>query len=259
MCHTRALVHIGAIGVWVRHLHDNINEARSSTFSHLTGVEFDRCLFVEWSLDFLMNMTHSLFGFSGCRLQLYLFVCCLLFGCLFFVYLSVYLFVVVVVFFSPCSFLVFFSCFLSVFRLSLFVCAWGGYNLMREVRATWTDLMKIKVDKQSILEAVQNILGEQTVDVASLLREIASELEADGIKEKEKTRKVTPISLHAGPMFQPYPGSESQRKTIRVLLCGCFDLMHCGHFNALRQAKNAFQVHTLAHPLCKTEKFVCPK
>ena len=33
---------------------------------------------------------------------------------------------------------------------------------------------------------------------------------------------------------------ERERYEYRIFLNGCFDLMHAGHFNALRQAKHLF-------------------
>ena len=31
--------------------------------------------------------------------------------------------------------------------------------------------------------------------------------------------------------------AKSEKKVVRVLMSGCFDLLHAGHYNALRQSK----------------------
>jgi len=40
--------------------------------------------------------------------------------------------------------------------------------------------------------------------------------------------------------IQPSPGQGPRRKELRIFLNGCFDIMHAGHYNALRQCKATF-------------------
>lgn len=43
------------------------------------------------------------------------------------------------------------------------------------------------------------------------------------------------VSSKQGSQIQP--ASPKQKKFKRIYIDGCFDLMHSGHFNAIRQAK----------------------
>merc|ERR1719386_562706 len=64
--------------------------------------------------------------------------------------------------------------------------------------------------------------------------------------QASSAQKANCIARHLCGLQLPWdhlgspPPSPKANQSIRVLLSGCFDLMHAGHYNALRQAKAVF-------------------
>lgn len=82
-------------------------------------------------------------------------------------------------------------------------------------------------------------MGGQEADIAGVCPELA----AEGLPQLEEQWVEVNEELQFRWHRPPLEVVEQQWQdpgTVRILLNGCFDLMHVGHFNALRQAKSLF-------------------
>src|SRR5688572_24829112 len=95
------------------------------------------------------------------------------------------------------------------------------------VASTLTDLLQRYTtadDKRKLLECVQ----DQTAKQLLLLLEQKS---SDSTLEKPLNGGGSTITTN------PIADTGNKKKPVRVYIDGCFDIMHSGHYNAVRQAK----------------------
>lgn len=91
--------------------------------------------------------------------------------------------------------------------------------------------------------------SESSAAIAEALRSLFEQQEiADYFVEASPKQRAECVARHLCGLSPPWldksdsppPSPAKGDKSIRVLLTGCFDLMHAGHYNALRQARAAF-------------------
>eukprot|EP01104_Vermistella_antarctica_P000697 TRINITY_DN1082_c0_g1_i1.p2 TRINITY_DN1082_c0_g1~~TRINITY_DN1082_c0_g1_i1.p2 ORF type:complete len:442 (-),score=128.55 TRINITY_DN1082_c0_g1_i1:1735-3060(-) len=85
-----------------------------------------------------------------------------------------------------------------------------------------------------VTEALDALLSKSEIDTEDLLTAISAYVEG------KSSNALTSSTSEDGSVVLTSSlsgGDEVEKKPVRVFLDGCFDLMHSGHFNALRQAK----------------------
>ena len=91
------------------------------------------------------------------------------------------------------------------------------------------------------LSAVANALIGASGSREELVEIVATLQQAITLANGAIVSRLSGQGNEAVPLAAASAPKKKKRKELRVFLNGCFDIMHAGHYNALRQAKAAFR------------------